>query len=407
MKDGDDATQKSRHLRDERDAKLYGKMRELMTSDRGAPGAKAKVWNALNRVDSEFNQRGPDIALERQDAEVMGFCRDVVSKEAWKRWSANACQDAVKNDSIERLKFLHECECPWRKNKILYVCAEHGSTECMKYLLKHGCKFSNRACNRRRRACTTAAAEFGFLECLKYLRKHGCPWDEKTCSSAAGYGHLECLKYAHEHGCPWNEVTCAHAASNGHLDCLRYARENGCCWDKRTCEYAAKNGYLDCLRYAREHGCRWDSGTCKFAAKNGHLECLKYAHEQGCPWDEWTCSSAAYDGHLECLKYAHEHGCPWDENTCYNAAKNGHLECLKYACAHGCPGSAPYVKALKEVVLPDADERFVVEVALVFHRSGEISMREFLPLWAEHRMFYRKAHYEAVRKFHASLRLNR
>jgi hypothetical protein len=80
---------------------------------------------------------------------------------------------------------------------------------------------------------------------------------------------------------------------------------------------------------------------------------------------------------------------------------------LKYACAHGCPGSAPYVKALKEVVLPDADERFVVEVALVFHRSGEISMREFLPLWAEHRMFYRKAHHEAVRKFHASLRLNR
>ena len=318
MKDGDDATQKSRHLRDERDAKLYGKMRELMTSDRGAPGAKAKVWNALNRVDSEFNQRGPDIALERQDAEVMGFCRDVVSKEAWKRWSANACQDAVKNDSIERLKFLHECECPWRKNKILYVCAEHGSTECMKYLLKHGCKFSNHAC--------TTAAEFGFLECLKYLR---------------------------------------------------------------------------------EHGHHWDSGTCEYAAKRGHLEMLKYAHEHGCPWDEKTCSSAAGYGHLECLKYAHEHGCRWNTSTCLFAADNGHLECLKYACAHGCPGSAPYVKALKEVVLPDADERFVVEVALVFHRSGEISMREFLPLWAEHRMFYRKAHYEAVRKFHASLRLNR
>ena len=318
MKDGDDATQKSRHLRDERDAKLYGKMRELMTSDRGAPGAKAKVRNALKRVDSEFDQRGPDIALDRQDAEVMGLCRDVVSKEAWKRWSANACEDAVKNDSIERLKFLHECECPWRKNKILYVCAEHGSTECMKYLLKHGCKFSNHAC--------TTAAEFGFLECLKYLR---------------------------------------------------------------------------------EHGHNWDSGTCFYAADNGHFEMLKYAHEHGCRWNKSTCSFAAKNGHLECLKYAHEHGCPWDENTCKFAAKNGHLECLKYACAHGCPGSAPYVKALKEVVLPDADERFVVEVALVFHRSGEISMREFLPLWAEHRMFYRKAHYEAVRKFHASLRLNR
>ena len=268
-----------------------------MTSDRGAPGAKAKVWNALKRADSEFDQRGPDIALERQDAEVMGLCRDVVSKEAWKRWSANACEDAVKNDSIERLKFLHECECPWRKNKILYVCAEHGSTECMKYLRKHGCKFSNHACS--------TAAEFGFLQCLKYLREHGHYWDRWTCYNADTYSS---------------------------------------------------------------------------AAKNGHLECLKYAHEQGCPWNTSTCSFAA---------------------------DNGHLECLKYACAHGCPGSAPYVKALKEVVLPDADERFVVEVALVFHRSGEISMREFLPLWAEHRMFYRKAHYEAVRKFHASLRLNR
>ena len=149
------------------------------------------------------------------------------------------------------------------------------------------------------------------------------------------------------------------------------------------------------------------AGACVRATRIMGSGCLKFAREHLAPWDEWTCAFAANGGHLECLKYAHEQGCPWDENTCYNAAKNGHLECLKYACAHGCPGSAPYVKALKEVVLPDADERFVVEVALVFHRSGEISMREFLPLWAEHRMFYRKAHYEAVRKFHASLRLNR
>ena len=170
---------------------------------------------------------------------------------------------------------------------------------------------------------------------------------------------------------------------------------------------AAFLGDLELVRLARDCGHEWDAYTCAFAAYSGNLECLKYAHEHGCPWNKSTCDKAAGYGHLECLKYAHEHGCPWDENTCYNAAKNGHLECLKYACAHGCPGSAPYVKALKEVVLPDADERFVVEVALVFHRSGEISMREFLPLWAEHRMFYRKAHYEAVRKFHASLRLNR
>jgi hypothetical protein len=312
-------------------------MRELMTSDRGAPGAKAKVRNALKRVDSEFYRRGPDIALEREDADVMGFCRDVVSKEAWKRWSEDACEDAVKNDSIERLKFLHECGCPWRKHKILYVCAEHGSVKCMKYLLKHGCKFSNQAC--------TNAVKFGFLECLKYLRENGHDLDERTCMNAAWNGHLECLKYARENGCPWDEATCT------------------------------------------------------WAAYNGHLECLKYAHEHGCPWDESTCSWAAEKGHLEMLKYAHEHGCPWNEWTCLSAARYVHLECLKYACAHGCPGSARYAEALNEVVLPDVDERFGVEVALVFHRSGEISMREFLPLWAEHRMFYRRAHLKVVRSY--------
>ena len=151
-------------------------------------------------MDSEIYQRGPDIALERQDAEVMGLCRDVVSKEAWRRWSEDACEDAVKNDSIERLKFLHECGCPWRKDRILYVSAERGSVKCMKYLLEHGCKFSTQAC--------TNAAKFGFLECLKYLDENGHYWDKKTCKSAAFHGQLECLKYAHEHGCPWDEDTC-------------------------------------------------------------------------------------------------------------------------------------------------------------------------------------------------------
>ena len=116
--------------------------------------------------------------------------------------------------------------------------------------------------------------------------------------------------------------------------------------------------------------------------------------ENGCD----TCANAAENGHLECLKYAHEHGCPWDEWTCESAAEKGHLECLKYACAHGCPGSDRYAEALNEVVVPVVDERFGVEVALAFHRNGgEISMREFLPLWVAHREGYRDAHLEVAR----------
>ena len=165
------------------------------------------------------------------------------------------------------------------------------------------------------------------------------------------------------------------------------------------------NGQLDCLRYARKNGCPWDEKTCEGAAKYGHLECLKYAREQGCRWSKWTCYKAAENGHLECLKYAHEHGCPWDYWTCDKAAEKGHLECLKYACAHGFPGSDPYATALNEVCIPDADKRLGVEVALMFHRAngGDISMREFLPVWKEHGELYREAHLRVARELAPTL----
>jgi len=151
------------------------------------------------------------------------------------------------------------------------------------------------------------------------------------------------------------------------------------------------------LKYAHEHGCDWSEWTCADAARNGQLECLKYARERGCPWDERTCTLAAWNGQLDCLKYAHEHGCPWNADTCARAAKNGYLECLEYALARKCPGSARYAEALNEVVLPDVDERFGVAVTLVFQQNnGEISMREFLPLWADYRQGYRDAYREAA-----------
>ena len=153
-----------------------------------------------------------------------------------------------------------------------------------------------------------------------------------------------------------------------------------------------------CMKFAHEHGAPWDQWTCEYAAGFGNLQSLQYAHEHGCPWDVSTCQAAAEYGHLECLKYAHEHGCPWNEKTCEEAAKRGHLECLKYACARECPGSDRYAEALNEVVVPVVDERFGVEVALAFHRNGgEISMREFLPLWVAHREGYRDAHLEVAR----------
>jgi len=162
-------------------------------------------------------------------------------------------------------------------------------------------------------------------------------------------------------------------------------KRKSCAKGCEKCEEAALNGHLECLKYLHERGCPWDEYTCSAAASNGHLECLKYLHENGCPWHEWTCEYVALGGRLEYLKYYHEHECRCDERTCWTAVSSGRLECLKYAHEHGCPDSAHYAKALNEVCIPDADERFGVELALMFHRAGggEISMREFLPIWKE------------------------
>ena len=148
------------------------------------------------------------------------------------------------------------------------------------------------------------------------------------------------------------------------------------------------------------------SGAC---AAVGRLDLLVEARALGYPWNAKTCANAASSGHLECLKYAHEHGCPWDYWTCDKAAEKGHLECLKYACAHGFPGSDPYATALNEVCIPDADKRLGVEVALMFHRAngGDISMREFLPVWKEHGELYREAHLRVARELAPTLWLQR
>ena len=92
-------------------------------------------------------------------------------------------------------------------------------------------------------------------------------------------------------------------------------------------------------------------------------------------------------------------------SDCEEAASNGQLECLKYACAHGFPGSDPYATALNEVCIPDADKRLGVEVALMFHRAngGDISMREFLPVWKEHGELYREAHLRVARELAPTL----
>ena len=201
-------------------------------------------------------------------------------------WKDDACIDAVTNNDLNGLKYLHKNGCPWDE-VVIY----------------------SKACS------------LGNYEILKYLNENGYSWDSYACGEVSTNGYLDCLKKLHENGCPWTEEACTGAVNGGHFGCLEYLHENGCPWTEEACEFASKHGDIDILIYLHENGCPWDKRACREAARNGHLDCLKYLHENGCLWNEWVCYDAQTNNHIDCLKYLLEHDCPIYTIT-YNECKS-------------------------------------------------------------------------------------
>lgn len=79
-----------------------------------------------------------------------------------------------------------------------------------------------------RRFVMEEAAELGHLNVLKHLRI----FNPTILFVAANRGHLECVKWLIENGCPWDWDTCAAAVAGGHLDVVRYLHSQNCPWDK-------------------------------------------------------------------------------------------------------------------------------------------------------------------------------
>jgi hypothetical protein len=71
------------------------------------------------------------------------------------------------------------------------------------------------------------------LETVAFLHENGCPWTSLLMGTVAMSGNLDIMRYAHEHGCPWQEDTSARAMAYENFDCMKYAIKHGCPLSRR------------------------------------------------------------------------------------------------------------------------------------------------------------------------------
>ena len=164
-------------------------------------------------------------------------------------------------------------------------------------------------------------AQTNKLELLKWAREEKkCDWDGRTIYMAADQGNLEMVKYCVANECPMNERACAFAANGGHLEVLKYLHEEAKApWDSETAAWATESGHLHILEYLVERKFdQYNEYACRNAAENGHLDCLQYLHETAkAPWDFEAVRKAHKNDQTECLQYLLDNNCPLPDGWRY------------------------------------------------------------------------------------------
>jgi len=151
---------------------------------------------------------------------------------------------AAEYGSVEIIKYLLQQNCPGLYQEAMHLAARFGKFEAFKFLHE-----------RTKTAVThqmvSAAVQSDFLRLLGYIEdnwtsKDTLPWDEQTINWAARYNSIHCFKHMLFNGCPWQVSGVAYiAAQYGSLDVLRYIHE------EEKYEFTKK---FDCLIHIAKYG---------------------------------------------------------------------------------------------------------------------------------------------------------
>lgn len=112
----------------------------------------------------------------------------------------------------------------FQEEHIPFFCATHNELELLKGYVETTDEIPERWIN----YMCDAAVRYNSIDCLKYLHQKGCRLENQSVLIAASEGHLESLKYLHKNGCILTSECSYLAHRNQNTKCLDYLMENGC-----------------------------------------------------------------------------------------------------------------------------------------------------------------------------------
>ncbi len=119
---------------------------------------------------------------------------------------------AAEYGSVDIIKFLLEQDCPGDHQEAMHIAAQFGKLETFQFLHKQ-------THSDLTHQMVLAAVQQDFLQVLDYIRKSWIskdtlPWNKNTILVAARYNRIHCLEYMVFHGCPWDVPNTAYT---GHV----------------------------------------------------------------------------------------------------------------------------------------------------------------------------------------------
>lgn len=346
---------------------------------------------------------GLNFKEESKDDDDMGFPHEFIKSKA--------IDEALKNDNVECLKFVHKLGHPLEY--VFLSAIQYDSVECVKYLLTvESCdSFSPANCgtetlrlsgqtNLPRKCDDTQRLsakqqlhnhqtkinvynlrnlmrspkclkyfietnrlpppediELGKylfmvdLECIKMLYDYGARYHKDSIIELGEvtFIDIDILKFAHEHGHPKTLPNCV----GYRFEHLKYYCELGCQLGIRDIRDAT--AYIESVKYLHEHDYKFPDDICDDAAQYNY-ESLKFLHEHGYKITQQTLHRACLAQDEKSMEYIHKLGFPLTNDMYEEVLRYGYIDTPRvknydrfyYLLNNGCQITEKDVELLKD-----------------------------------------------------------
>ncbi|AGO83478.1 hypothetical protein psal_cds_70 [Pandoravirus salinus] len=167
--------------------------------------------------------------------------------------------------------------------------------------------------------------------------------------SERGEAHMACLRYLIAHGCPWSDRTCTLAVRRGSA-WLALVLESGCPFDPKSADVdnAARtileSGDAASVPLLATRGYRWEPWHVRKAVREYDTDMVEALLDAGVPWDPEMAAYMAWMDDTDSLERIIARGLAWDVQECMLEAVSSPLggDAWFMASERACPRLAKF-----------------------------------------------------------------